>query len=330
MTDVPSGNRLRRGFPSRCGGAHSRFRNALYHIRISLLPPLRKYAVKNEMPLLAHLLAALDTKRKTVKDLLKFGAVAVNGVTIRQFDHPLQPGDVVTVGELRAAVAANRLEYARIQMVYEDDTLLVLDKPAGLLTVATDREKTDTLYVRLNDFLRGRAGKRRERALVVHRLDQDTSGLVLFAKTEEIRDKLQAAWATVEKTYWAIVEGHPPREQGEITSYLTEGKSLRVTSSPRSSKGAQLATTHYRVLQRRENLSLLEIRLETGRKHQIRVHLAGLGCPVAGDERYGATSDPCRRLALHAGRLAFAHPLSGSQLQFESPLPKAFCWQATP
>ena len=287
---------------------------------------MRKFTVANEVPLLAHLLSALELKRKVVKDLLKFGAVAVNGVAIRQFDHPLVPGDVVTVGELRAAVAANRMEYARIQIIHEDEAILVLDKPSGLLTVATEREKTDTLYVRLNEFLRGRAGARRERALVVHRLDQDTSGVVLFAKTEEIRDQLQEAWPTVEKIYWAIVEGHPRQDHGTITTYLTEGKTLQVTSSSRKTPGSQQAITHYRLIQTRGDLSLMEIGLETGRKHQIRVHLAGLGCPVAGDLRYGATSDPFRRLALHAGRIAFEHPTTGVPLKFESPLPKALQW----
>ncbi len=265
-------------------------------------------------------------KRKAVKDLLKFGAVAVNGVTIRQFDHPLHAGDVVTVGELRVAVAANRLEYAKIQIVHEDDALLVLDKPSGLLTVATEREKTDTLYVRLNDYLRGREGKRRERGLVVHRLDQETSGLVLFAKTDEIKILLQEAWPNVEKTYWAIVEGRPTQDQGEITSFLTEGKSLKVASNPRPSPDAQMATTRYRLLDTRGKLSLLEIGLETGRKHQIRVHLASLGCPVAGDERYGTTNNPCGRLALHAGLISLAHPVSGVPLNFESPLPKGLRW----
>jgi len=270
------------------------------------------------------LCAALALKRKAVKNLLKFGGVAVNGRTVRQFDHPLAAGDEVTVGTLRAAVAADNLEFAGIQVVFEDEALIVLEKPAGLLTVATDRDKTDTLYFRLNAFLRGRDPQRPERALVVHRLDKETSGLVLFAKSEAVQRLLQGAWPEVEKVYWAVVKGCPNPEQGTITSYLTEAKSLRVFSNDQPTPAGRLSTTRYRRLQTRHGLSLLEIRLDTGRKHQIRVHLASIGCTVAGDRRYGTKRlDPCHRLGLHAGGLALAHPLTGKPLAFESPLPRA-------
>jgi 23S rRNA pseudouridine1911/1915/1917 synthase len=160
--------------------------------------------------------------------------------------------------------------------------------------------------------------------LVVHRLDHGTSGLVLFAKSLEIKEWLQDHWPAVQKTYWAVVEGQLKSSQGTITSYLTESKSLKVFSTSHPTEGSRLATTHYRLLQSREDFSLLDVRLETGRKHQIRVHLAGLGHPVAGDHQYGSTSDPCQRLALHAGGLTLPHPLSGETLSLVSPLPKAF------
>ncbi len=283
----------------------------------------RQLMVARSELLLEYLLDALGLNRKHVKNLLKFGAVAVNGATVKQFDHRLSPGDEVLVSDAQTARAAGRLEYARIQLVYEDDALIVLDKPAGLLVVATDRDKTDTLYFRLNAYLRQRDPAQQERAWVVHRIDQETSGLVLFAKSEPVKCQLQAAWPAVEKIYWAVVEGRPSVDQGTITSYLTQSKSLKVFSSDHSTPGARLATTHYRLLQTRGDLSLVEVRLETGRKHQIRVHLAGLGCPVAGDRRYGATSDPCHRLGLHAGELGLVHPLTGERLSFSSPLPKA-------
>jgi 23S rRNA pseudouridine1911/1915/1917 synthase len=228
---------------------------------------------------------------------------------------------VVTVNDLQTAVATSRLKSARIRLVYEDGALIVLDKPSGLLTAATEHEKTDTLYARLNDYLRGRDSAGPPRALVVHRLDQGTSGLVLFAMSQQVQHLLKDAWSAVEKTYWAVVEGRPNTDMGTITSYLTESKSLKVFSSNHPSPSARLATTHYRLLKTQGGLSLVEVRLESGRKHQIRVHLAGLGCCVAGDKRYGATSDPCHRLALHAGRLALLHPSTGARLKFDSPLP---------
>jgi len=284
---------------------------------------IRRLTVARGELLLPYLFDALGLKRKIVKNLLKFGAVEVNGATLRQFDHLLAPGDEVKVNDLSTAVATVRLKSAKIRIVHEDDALIVLDKPSGLLTVATEREKTDTLYARLNDYLRGRGSARPSRALVVHRLDQGTSGLVLFAKSRQVQCLIEDAWQAVEKTYWVVVEGRPHADLGTITSYLTEGKSLKVFSSDHPTPGARLATTHYRLLQTRGDLSLLEVRLESGRKHQIRVHLAGLGCSVAGDPRYGAASDPCHRLALHAGRLALAHPLTGARLKFDSPLPLA-------
>jgi 23S rRNA pseudouridine1911/1915/1917 synthase len=274
-------------------------------------------------PLLAYLFDVLGQGRRAVKNLLKFGAVRVNGVTVRQFDYLLSPGDQVAVSHLRAAAASHRLERAQIRPVYEDDALIVVDKPSGLLTVATDREHADTLYVRLNEYLRGRKSAGAASAFVVHRLDRETSGLVLFAKSDPVRRLLQHAWPTVDKIYWAVVQGRPNANHGTITSHLIEdNNSLKVFASDRSIAGSRLAIAHYRVLKTRSDRSLVEVRLETGRKHQIRVQLASVGCPVVGDRRYGAKSDACPRLALHAGKLLLAHPLTGQPLDFTSPLPK--------
>ena len=175
-------------------------------------------------PLLAYLFATLGLKLTAVKKLLKYGAVAVNGAAVRQFDHLLAPGDEVLVSNLQAAAATSGLESARIQRVYEDDALIVLDKPSGLLTVATEHDKTDTLFFRLNEYLQGRDSTQAARPVVVHRLDHGTSGLVLFAKSSAIKERLQDHWSAVQKTYWAVVEGEPNSAQGTITNYLTESK----------------------------------------------------------------------------------------------------------
>jgi 23S rRNA pseudouridine1911/1915/1917 synthase len=266
-------------------------------------------------------LSTLTQKRTAIKNWLKFGAIAVNGAVVTQFDYQLVPGDLVTIGTLQAAAAGGKLESARIQLVHEDDDLLVVDKPSGLLTVATDNDKTDTLFYRLNQYLRTRDPQRAVRPHVVHRLDEETSGLVLFAKSAVVKQHLQAAWSAVEKIYWAVVEGCPKQPQGTITSHLVESASYQVYSHAQPTKDSQSATTHYRVLQTRDGLSLLEVRLKTGRKHQIRVQLAThLGCPVAGDRRYGAKSDPCRRLALHARQIALSHPTTRELCVWVSPL----------
>jgi 23S rRNA pseudouridine1911/1915/1917 synthase len=287
------------------------------------LAPLQRSTVTRSSPLFEYLLGTMGLKRRTIKNLLKFGAVAVNGATVRQFDHSLAIGDTVLVQDARSTIATGRLESARVQVIHEDAALLVVEKPAGLLTVAARGGETDTLFFRLNEFLRSRQSNSTERALVVHRLDRETSGLVLFAKTVEAQHELQAAWPEVEKSYQAVVIGRPEPQSGTIRSYLTETRALHVFSNDRPTPGGRLAVTHYRVLQTRGEFSLVEVRLETGRKHQIRVHLAGLGCHVVGDRRYGATLDPCRRLALHASRLEFAHPLTGERLRFKSTLPVA-------
>jgi len=284
---------------------------------------MRRSTVTRSEPLLGFLIGSLGLKRRAAKNLLKFSAVTVNGTIIRQFDHPLAIGDEVLVNDARSAAAAGSLENAGVQVVYEDAGLIVVEKPAGLLTVATETDKTDTLFVRLNRYLQGRNAAEPERALIVHRLDRETSGLVLLAKSAEMKQLLQAAWPEVQKTYLAIVIGRPELERGTITSYLIENATLQVFSQDHAAPGGRMAITHYQRLQTRGDFSLLEVRLETGRKHQIRVHLEGLGCPVAGDRRYGAKLDPCQRLALHASSLTLTHPLSGERLQFNSPLPAA-------
>jgi 23S rRNA pseudouridine1911/1915/1917 synthase len=212
--------------------------------------------------------------------------------------------------------------------VFEDDALLVVDKPSGLLTVATEGEKTDTLFVRLNDYLRGRTSSRRERAWVVHRLDRETSGLMIFAKSDAVKDLLKANWQNVEKTYLAVVRGKPTIEQGTVANYLVEDDaSLKVFATDRAGPKARRAISHYRVLESNGGRSIVEVKLVTGQKHQIRVHLAGLGCPVLGDRRYAEKSHQVGsergRLALHATRLRFAHPTTGEALAFESTLPNA-------
>jgi 23S rRNA pseudouridine1911/1915/1917 synthase len=269
--------------------------------------------------LLPWLLAALAPMSRTrVKQLLRFGQVSVNGVPTTQFDYPLRSGDRVTITTDRPDPAGGSLRAAGIQIVHQDDDLIVLDKPAGLLTVATDSEKTDTAFALLHAHL---AARRDGRPVVVHRLDRETSGLLLFARSIAMRDQLQASWDRVRKTYLAVVEGEPSPREGMVRNFLTEGKDLRVRASAGPRLGAKEAITRYQVVRTHQGRSLVEVDLETGRKHQIRVHLAGLGCPVVGDAGYGAKTDPAGRLGLHAWRVAFDHPARGERVEVESPLP---------
>ena len=204
-----------------------------------------------------------------------------------------------------------------MRIIYEDDALVVIEKPAGLLTIATDKVRDRTAYFMLNEHLR----PKRQRVFIVHRLDRDASGLLVFAKTEQAKRFLQDHWKDFEKTYFAIVEGAPEKKSGTISSFLRQNKFLKVYSGRRT-EDSKFSVTHYKVVQAGFPHSLLEINLETGRKHQIRVHLADLGHPIAGDKRYGAKTNPAGRLALHASRLAFTHPVSGQRMVFESELPR--------
>ncbi|MBY0457320.1 MAG: RluA family pseudouridine synthase [Gemmataceae bacterium] len=268
--------------------------------------------------MLEFLLAALAPMNRTrVKQLLRSGRVVVNGTPTTRHDHPVRPSDAVILARAAPPPSAEQLG---VTVVFEDAHLVVIDKPSGLLTVATESEKLDTAFVRLSGYLASRGGGR---PFVVHRLDRDTSGLLLFARSAGVRDHLQEHWEDVTKTYFAVVEGQPRPAEGVVDNFLTEGRDLRVRASDRPGKDAKRAVSRYKVLEARGRYSFVEVELETGRKHQIRVHMAGLGCPVAGDELYGATTDPARRLCLHARKLAFEHPFTGERLEAESPTPQA-------
>ena len=223
-----------------------------------------------------------------------------------------------------------------LRVLHEDRDILVIDKPAGLLTIATETVAKQTAFYLTNQYVcesetaRSRKEDRREGAsslkkmiFIVHRLDREASGLLVFAKNAEVKQKLQAGWSDTRKKYYAVVEGVPKEASGTITSFLRENKMLNVYST-RDAHDAKLSTTRYRMLRSGPRYALLEVALETGRKHQIRVHLSEMGNPIIGDERYGSKADPAGRLGLHAFHLALSHPVSGKEMVFETPLPPLF------
>lgn len=279
-------------------------------------------------PLLEWLLRVLQPMSRTrIKQLLKYGQITVNGTPISQFDHPLAAGDVVRV-QPRSPTADLQVVLAQVGMpiVFMDDHLVAVNKPEGLLSVASEREKARTSFVVLKEAMEQH---RLGRPFVVHRLDRETSGLLLFARTDNIRTQLQEAWDTLQKTYHAWVEGEPPAETGTIENYLIEGADYRVSATSSDRPHAKHAITRYRIRQRSGPWTLVEVDLITGRKHQIRVHLAGLGCPIVGDRFYHATTDPLARLGLHAWRMQFHHPATAAMLTLEAPIPSAFKPSAT-
>jgi len=207
-----------------------------------------------------------------------------------------------------------------LEVLYEDKDILVVDKPAGLLTVGTPTNKLRTVHYILTDYVRKGSLKSRNRVFVVHRLDQWTSGVLIFAKSERVKLQLQAQWKDAAKIYLAVVHGRPAKKQDTITSYLAQNRAYVVYSTTDAAKG-KLAHTAYRVVKESGPVSLLEIRLLTGRKNQIRVHLADRGHPIVGDRKYGRPGDVRKRLALHAKSISFPHPATGRRMTFETRVP---------
>jgi len=210
-----------------------------------------------------------------------------------------------------------------IRIIHEDDDILVVDKPSGLLTMGTDKKKSRTVYYILTDYVRKGCARSPKRIFIVHRLDREASGVLIFAKNIKAKQHLQKEWDKTEKKYLAVVHGRLKKKKGTISTYLAENKAHIAYSTPDTKKG-KLSHTAYRTLRKTKASSLLEVDLLTGRKHQIRVHLAEIGHPIVGDRKYGKGNEGTIRLALHAKSLSFKHPTSGKQLTFETEIPRIF------
>lgn len=271
--------------------------------------------------LLEFLFEAMPQRKRTnVKELLKYGQVMLNGTVIRQFDAPLNPGDEVKVNLTRAFVTFyNR----RLQLVYEDDDIIVVNKGYGLLSIGNDKIKDGTAYSILRDYLKSKDP--RNKLFIVHRLDQHTSGLMVFAKNTEAKEIMQHNWNNMvrRRQYVCVVEGKIDPPEGEVKSYLAENSKYLVYSTDNPEEG-KLAYTRYKAIKSANGYTLVEVELETGRKNQIRVHMKDLGHPIIGDRRYGARTAPIHRLALHARTLVFIHPVSRKLMEFETPIPASF------
>jgi 23S rRNA pseudouridine1911/1915/1917 synthase len=275
--------------------------------------------------------------KSSVKQLLGQRRVKVGNAVQTRHDFPLHPGDVVTVSSGRGN---SQLTHPKLRIVYEDDDLIVVNKQPGLLTVAATPGSSETTAF---SILRAYVKKQNARAgiYVVHRLDRETSGLLVFARSEELQHYMREYWRDLvtDRTYIALAEGILEPREGKITTWLTEDKRNAVVYSSPVDDGGDIAITNYKVLKTSKhdvgannsqlstvNYQLVELHLETGRTNQIRVHLASKGCPVVGDRKYGHgnESSPVDRLCLHAKVLEFIHPVTEKKVRFESPVPKEF------
>jgi 23S rRNA pseudouridine1911/1915/1917 synthase len=282
---------------------------------------VRKLDVQEPATLLAFLIKSHPGKgRNAIKSMLSRGQVSVDGRTITAYDWPLQRGSRV---EIRMGKPPAPFRFAGMSILHEDADLIVIRKDAGLLSIATADEKYLTAYRQLSDYVK--QSDPRGRIFVLHRLDRDTSGVMMFGRSERVQQKMQTAWKkiVIERIYVALVEGQVRQPEGTVESWLKENASLKMYSSKRTGDGLH-AVTRFRVLRAGRHYSLLEIRLDTGRKNQIRVHMHDIGHPIAGDKKYGARTNPIGRLGLHASVLAFIHPSTGELMRFNSELPKSF------
>lgn len=279
-----------------------------------------EWQVYKETTLMEFLIFKMGpSSRKTVKSLLAHHQVAVGGVMVSQFDFKLYPEDVVTVSKRRIV----KKESKDPPVLYEDEDIIAINKPSGLLSVATEREKGRTAYRLVSDYLTAKNHK--ARAFVVHRLDEDTSGVLIFAKNIETREALQNHWQEIvsKRYYYAIVEGHMEKKEATLKDYLAQDNFQLIYVTKNKSKG-KLAITSYKTIEEKGDYSLLDVALDSGRKNQIRVQLGNIGHFIIGDDKYGEPSDPLKRLGLHAYELAFTNPLNGKSYDIKSDMPLEF------
>ncbi|WP_294142746.1 RluA family pseudouridine synthase [uncultured Sanguibacteroides sp.] len=281
-------------------------------------PQIRQFTVEEEAELLSYLFKQFPEKsRTTVKSILSNRQVNVNGQVTTQFNEPLKPGDYISINMEKGSV---EFSSPHMDIVYEDSDLIIINKKSGLLSMATQNEKKKTAYHILSDYVK--SCDPQNRIFIIHRLDRETSGLMMFAKNQQTQERMQQHWneMLLERKYVAVIEGEPEKAEDQISTYLQENEAMNVYTSDRG----KWSVTHYKVIKSNRRYSLVELELETGRKNQIRIHMAEIGHPVTGDSKYGAHGNPINRLALHARQLKFIHPSTGQVMNFRTDVPKRF------
>ncbi len=284
---------------------------------------LKEIALKVTGPseLLQFLIEKFPEKSRTaIKSLLAHKQITVDDMVTTKFDHPLKRGQKVFLNKKRSD---EKPRFRGLRIVHEDADIIVIDKVSGLLSMASETEKQKTAYSMLSEYVKKTNPK--NLIFIVHRLDRDTSGLMMFAKSKRVQEVLQQDWnnAIIERSYIAVVEGCVETTEGTVTSWLKENKAMVMYSSQAPDDG-QKAVTHYKVLKSNKLFSMLDVKLETGRKNQIRVHMKDIGFPVTGDKKYGGKLNPIGQMGLHARVLAFKHPVTGKAFRFGTPIPGKF------
>lgn len=281
-----------------------------------------KFKMTDEMELLPFLIEALpDRGRNSVKSILSRGQASINEMVSTQHDEELHKGDIVRI--MKNQVAKRKERLIGLDIMYEDNHIIVINKSAGLLSVATNKGKELTAHSELMKYVRDK--DKANRIFVVHRLDKDTSGVMMFAKNKSIQTTLQNAWEEMvtKRGYVALVHGKVKEQKGYVSSWLKENKAFHVYSTQQKNDGLY-AMTLYDIIRKNRDFSLLNVELKTGRKNQIRVHMQDMGHPVVGDKKYGGRGNPIKRLGLHAKTLEFMHPVKKEKMTFEAETPSIF------
>jgi len=298
-------------------------RSTKKHIASELIKPKQlRFVVDETATLIKFLRKQFPNKGSNkIKQLIERKLVTVNNETTTYFTQQLQIKQIVAVNE---QPKQEDIVFSKIKILFEDESIIVIDKKAGLLSIATQKEIEKTAYSLLSEYVKRK--NQRSRIFIVHRLDKQTSGVMIFAKNQDVKIKLQQNWheMIIERTYSVVVEGFVEQKEGTIISWLKENKMYKMYSVKTPDNDSRKAITHYKVEKQNNEYSLLTIRLETGRKNQIRVHFFDLGFPVVGDVKYGATHNPVNRLGLHAKLIKFMHPVTNKVIRFESPIPSEF------
>jgi 23S rRNA pseudouridine1911/1915/1917 synthase len=258
-----------------------------------------------------------DSPKTRIKKMLQNGTVRVNNKSVTLHSHPLKQGDIVDCSLRTGVITKANLPFP---VLFEDEFVIVIDKPAGIATSSIDG--SSNIQKIISEFLKD-INKGKVRTYVVHRLDKEVSGVLILAKSETAMDAIKDKWEETEKHYFAFVEGIPENQEGTVKSWLIEDNAMKM-HSVNEKPGAKYAVTHYKTIRHLDNYTLLDIRTETGRKNQIRVHMSDIGCPIVGDRKYGASADFIRRIRLHACSISFPHPVNGEMITVESPMPKGF------
>lgn len=274
--------------------------------------------VEYDSLLLEYLILNIKNKSKNnIKSLLKNRQILVNNKVITKYDYKIYKGNRITIN-YNVDRSDNNLD-----IIFEDNNILVINKPSGLLTIANEKEKEKTAYHMVREYLNNK--KKGSKVFIIHRLDKDTSGIVMFAKNPTIQKLLQDNWEdqALCREYIAIVEGVLDKKEGTIKTYLKEN-STNLMYSTNDTISGKLAITSYKVLKENKKYSLLQINLKTGRKNQIRVHMSELGNPIIGDKKYGSKINPINRLGLHASYLEIINPITKNAMKFKSKIPRKF------